>query len=177
MAESYRATAEKAAAAAEALVAILFSDPRVQRVFETHMQRAVEAQSLRTVEAEWRAELASVVRDDLRRPDYSTWLPPLLFKAFAGAAASILTNTQYEFKVTPGVTLEGRSAKNKGREIERDVKWLYLAELADPPISLRRLGREHRSGSDAGRRAVQLGIERAKAALEVFAVPIDPLRT
>lgn len=145
---------QSAARACESFIAVLSSDPRVQRAYAKHW-------------AGDKGAMARLVAEELRL-DYP-WLAPLLLKNLTARLVM-----RADVVVTPAATAEmppGRGAKNGADHIVRYVTWYYRNVIKDPPDSKGALAREYAVGANRNNRSnsvVQNGIKRAIELLAIF---------
>lgn len=157
MEPSPKGTAQRMTLALEALLAILRTDPRVQRVYDAWLQSPPgdEASGRRAVDA---------VIAEMHLP--YPWLTPPLIRDFLASALNRHVQVTVDLDELPG-----RLSKNDGRHIRRDVEWYYRAEIKQPPDSISQLAREYAvvAGRDTKAHSViRNGIARAKDLLARF---------
>lgn len=176
--------AERMGLAMEALIATLGRDPRVQRAY---VQWCLDHQLLGVTDAEtFRARLlrnrdGDLERlrrlvDDLKLP--YRWLAQELLRDFGltiiGEATIGETPSAQYVPVTDGLP-SGRSPKNDGEHIARDVEWLYRTRVKVPPDSISAIAKDYAQQAERdtdARSVVQYGIERAAQLLS--ALDVEP---
>ena len=157
-----RSLVQSAEIAAPALVELLITDPRVQRVYAAAWRDGFRG---------FGAALDALVRDDLKLP-YS-WLPGMLAKGFAAKALTDMTGQPHAVRVTAAELPPGRkSVERAGTHIRRDVEWYYRLKIKTPPDTVTALTQENASGGNSTSHSViQNGVKRAADVLAIFELP------
>jgi hypothetical protein len=192
MAATTLGNAESRFVAQEAFVALLWTDPRVERAYEcwrgefgldeliARLQQAPDVATRDAVRGEFRLrydDAGAVVRRVMTTllvefPPFP-WLSERLAAAFL---VDLVNEVEPGFQVQTSILVppqpqRGRRAKGGADRVRRDVEWFYRVHVQQPHESVRALAREYiRVGrlpvtSDA-RATVQDGIASARILLE-----------
>jgi hypothetical protein len=127
-----------------------------------------------------RAEVQRFVRTELKlKPDWIEWVADCLIEAFQISVFNAQhPDTPKEFGIPVYLakgTPQGRVPRQDGLDIERNVRWFYLAHVFSKPASIHDLARDYQAslpaerGESDGRSVVQNGIKQAEALLDLVA--------